>query len=65
MRSYDGSKGESTISYTNKDGKVISASYTASAKFDNGDAQIRIRLVQTSGTWRFLMFNVDSPLFVP
>jgi hypothetical protein len=36
MRSYDGSKGESTVSYTNKNGKVISASYIANAKFENG-----------------------------
>jgi len=31
MRSYDGSKGDSNVSYTNKDGKVITASYVADA----------------------------------
>ena len=65
IRSYDGSRGEANVSYTNKSGKVISASYTADVKFENGNAQIRVRLVQVSGSWQFLMFNVDSPLFGP
>jgi len=65
MRSYDGSKGDSNISYTNTDGKVITASYVAEAKFANGNARITVRLIQMSGSWQFLLFNVTSPLFSP
>jgi len=59
MRSYDGSKGDSNVSYTNKDGKVITASYIADATFENGNAHITVRLIQTSGSWQFLLFNVN------
>jgi hypothetical protein len=65
MRSYDGSKGDSNVSYTNRDGKVITAAYISDAIFENGDAHISVRLIQTSGSWKFLMFNVNSPLFAP
>lgn len=65
MRSYDGSKGDSNVSYTNRDGKVITAAYFARATFENGSAQISVRLIQTSGSWQFLLFNVNSPLFAP
>jgi hypothetical protein len=65
IRSYDGSKGDSNVSYTNRDGKVITAAYIADAIFENGDAHISVRLIQTSGSWKFLTFNVNSPLFAP
>jgi hypothetical protein len=65
MRSYDGSKGDSNVSYTNKDGKIVTASYIADATFENGNAQISVRLIQASGTWHFLLFNVNSSLFAP
>jgi hypothetical protein len=65
MRSYDGSKGDSNVSYTNKDGKVTTASYIADATFENGNARVTVRLIQTSGSWQFLLLNVNSPLFAP
>jgi hypothetical protein len=65
MRSYDGSKGDSNVSYTNKEGKVTTASYVADATFEKGNAHISVRLIQTSGSWQFLLFNVNSPLFSP
>jgi hypothetical protein len=65
MQSFDGSKGDSNVSYTSKDGKVITAAYVADATFQNGNAHITVRLIQSSGSWQFLLFNVDSPLFAP
>ena len=57
-------KGQSLIAYTNSTGKVISAAYTETAKFDNGNADISIRLVQVDGQWQLLLFNVNSPLML-
>ncbi len=34
MRSYDGAKGDSNVSYTTQNGKVTTASYIATAKFE-------------------------------
>lgn len=65
MWSYDGSKGDSNVSYTNRAGEVITAAYIADTTFENGGAQISVRLIQTSGSWQFLLFNVNSPLFAP
>lgn len=57
-------EGSSNISYTTENGKVITASYTAQAKFEHGKAQLRIRLIQRAGEWRILGFWVDSPILL-
>jgi hypothetical protein len=64
MRTFSDVKGDSNVSYTTHNGKVTTASYTATAKFENGEAQIAIRLIQLSDQWQFLLFNVNSPLFL-
>jgi hypothetical protein len=64
MRNFGEVKGDSNVSYTTQNGKVTSASYVATAKFENGEARIAVRLIQLSGQWQFLLFNVDSPLFL-
>jgi len=64
LKQYDGSKGDANISYTTKEGKVISAKYLAHARFENGDAEIRIALIQINGEWRILGFYVNSPIFL-
>jgi len=64
MRSFDDVKGDSNVTYTPQDGKVTTTSYIASAKFENGEARITVRLIQLSGQWQLLLFFVDSPLFL-
>lgn len=64
LRTFDDVRGDSNISYTTREGKVITAAYTAKAKFDEGDAQISIRLIQTPAGWQLLSFHVNSPIFV-
>jgi hypothetical protein len=59
FQSYDGSKGDSNMSYTTKDGEVISASYTANATFQNGKIDIQIKLIQINGEWLLLGFHVS------
>ncbi len=57
--------GEANISITAQNGKVITASYMTTAKFENGDGQIAVRLIQSpSGQWQFLLFSVNSPIFL-
>jgi len=64
MQSYGGAKGSSRVSYTLGEGKVVVAAYVATAKFQNGDARITVRLVQVANEWQLLYFNVNSPLFL-
>lgn len=64
LRSFGDVKGDSNVSYTTQDGKVTTASYIANAKFDNGEGRISVRLIQSAGQWQFLLFHVDSPLFL-
>lgn len=66
MRSFNDIKGDSNVSYTTQDGKVTTAAYAATAKFENGEGRISVRLIQSpsSGQWQFLFFHVDSPLFL-
>lgn len=59
FQSYDGSKGDSNVSYTTQDGKVTTASYTANASFQNGKVDIEIKLIQTNGEWLLLGFHVS------
>ena len=64
MQSFGDVKGDSNVSYTTDNGKVITASYMATGKFEHGEAKISMRLIQTSGQWQFLLLNVNSPLFL-
>lgn len=64
MRSFGDVKGDSNVSYTTQNGKVVSASYVATAKFEHGEGHITVRLIQSSGQWQFLFFYVDSPIFL-
>jgi len=59
FKTYDGSKGDSNMSYTTKDGKIITASYTANATFQNGKIDVQIKLIQINGEWLFLGFHVS------
>ena len=64
MQSFGDIKGDSNVSYTTQDGKVTTASYIATAKFENGEGRISVRLILLSGQWQLLLFNVNSPLFL-
>jgi len=59
FQSYDGSKGDSNVSYTTQNGKVTTASYTANATFQNGKVDIQVKLIQINGAWLFLGFHVS------
>ena len=65
MWSFSDVKGDSNVSYTTQNGKVTTAAYVATAKFENGEGKISVRLIQSSsGQWQVLLFHVDSPLFL-
>ena len=64
LKHYDGAKGDSNISFTTKEGKVVSAKYLAHATFENGDADIRIALIQIESQWQILSFFVNSPILL-
>jgi hypothetical protein len=65
MQTFGDTKGDANISVTTQNGKVITAMYTSAAKFEHGEATIAVRLIQSpSGQWQFLVFNVNSPIFL-
>ncbi|MCE0496957.1 MAG: DUF4339 domain-containing protein [Methylacidiphilales bacterium] len=64
LKSYDGCKGEANMNYTPSVGKVITAVYLGRATFDNGEAEIKIGLIQEDGVWKIQAFNVNSPVFM-
>jgi len=66
MQSLSDIKGWAYVSYTPQNGKVSTATYKATAKFENGDGFVSVRLIQSpsSGEWQFLSFHIDSPLFL-
>ena len=64
MRSFGEVKGDSNVSYTTQNGKVVTASYVGNGMFENGEAHIQIRLILLSGQWQILSFHADSPLFL-
>ncbi len=64
LQKYEGAKGDSNISFTSQNGKVVTAAYTAKATFQNGSAEIQIRLIQHDGAWSILNFHVNSPIFL-
>jgi hypothetical protein len=61
--SYDGCEGQAYINYSLQYGKVITALYTAQAKFQNGNAKIKMELVWRNDQWQIATITVNSPLF--
>ncbi len=64
MKSFEGCTGESHISYSLNLTRVVTASYAGKASFDNGDAEIRVGLIQENGVWKIQGFHVNSPAFL-
>ena len=64
LRSFDNVKGDTLIRYDAEEGKTITATYAANGRFQNGEADISIRLILLSGQWQFLAFSLYSPLFL-
>jgi hypothetical protein len=56
---YEGATGEATMTYATGVGGVVSASYVARARFQNGDATFRIVLMKRDGRWMIHNFHVD------
>ena len=64
LKKYYGAVGESNISITTQNGKVITALYIAKADFQSGHAEIRIGLIKHGDNWQILNFYVNSPGFL-
>jgi hypothetical protein len=64
LKSYEKSEGNSQVFFNTESGKVVTADLTAHAIFDNGKANLNIRLIQHDGQWELLKFYVESPLFL-
>jgi len=58
-------RGQAGITVTPKTGKVISGQYTAKAKFEKGDATIKLVLIKHNDHWQIASFYVDSPALMP
>jgi hypothetical protein len=57
-------KGQSLVAVNIGSSKAVSASYTESAEFEHGHADVSIRLIQIDGQWHFLTFYVNSPILL-
>jgi len=60
LKEYKGSEGQSHISLTTENGKVITAKYTAKAEFEAGPADINVTIIKHGNEWQILKWNVDS-----
>jgi hypothetical protein len=58
-------QGQAGITVTPQTGKVISGEYAAKAKFDKGDATIKLGLIKHENRWQVLSLYVDSPALMP
>ncbi len=56
LRQYQGANGAAEISYSTRSGRVVSASYVATATFENAAAEIQLRLVEVDGQWKLREF---------
>ncbi len=56
---YRGAKGDANMAWTAGSGSVTSATYVATAHFQNGNASFRIVLLKRDGHWMIHNFHVD------
>ena len=64
LKEYKGSQGEAVLSYTAKDGKILTGSYAVQADFEKGPADIQVRVVLHGDKWQILLFKVNSDRFL-
>ena len=64
LKTYNGAKGQATMSVTTQNGKVISAEYVASADFHTGPAEIRLSLIKHGDQWQLAGIRINSKLFL-
>jgi hypothetical protein len=65
FQKYEGSKGESKILFNYRNWKIVkTASYIGSASFQNGTAQIEVKLIWRDGKWQIGDFTITSPIFL-
>ena len=55
-------KGDSCMNISAQGGNQTTASYSVESEFQNGKAQLNIRLILHGKKWSILGFNVDRPL---
>lgn len=65
FQSSEPAQGQAGITVTPQTGKVISGQYTAKARFEKGDATIKLGLIKHGDQWQVASFSVDSPVLVP
>ncbi len=64
MTRYNGSEGQYHTNLKLPKGIVTTASYIATADFENGPGTIKMSLIRKNGTWKILEFRVNSPIFL-
>ena len=62
LLAYGGAKGQANVSVTTESGRLVTGSYVAHPRFENGEAEVTVRVVQHDGQWQILYFDVHSPL---
>jgi hypothetical protein len=65
LQKCDPAQGQAGITVTPQTGKVISGQYAAKAKFEKGDANIKLILIKHGDQWQIASFYVDSPALLP
>ena len=57
---YEGATGDANMSYYTGKGGQVSATYQAKARYQNGEATLRLLLLKRDGEWRIQGFHVDG-----
>ena len=65
LKEYKGSKGQSHMSVTTQNGKVITGVYIAEADFAKAPATINFRIIKHDNKWQILDFRVTSDALIP
>lgn len=64
LKTVNEAKGQSTMSVTSQNGKVISAQYVASADFKTGPADIILSLIKHGTQWQLMGIKINSKVFL-
>lgn len=64
LKQYNASNGQSNLSFTTPEGKVITGAYVAEAIFEKAPATIQFRVIKHGDTWQVLEFRVNSDAMI-
>ena len=64
FKDINGSEGAANITYSQENGKIISANYYVKSNFETGEALVTVGVIKREGKWLIYNFRINSKALI-